>query len=203
MNENTPRSLTATGGNRASLSSDVHTERRGRDSNPRVVSHAPLSRRARSTISGTPPFPTRRTGWTHPVGTIGAPGFEPGTSATRTQRSTGLSHAPLTTFSQSSAHQQRTGWDSNPRGLSPTRFPIVRLKPLGHPSRVRNQMSLAATSHRIERPGTRVRDRYERREWDSNPRGLSPNALAGRRHKPLGHPSPGTRRCEDHRILPR
>ena len=25
---------------------------------------------------------------------IGAPGFEPGTSATRTQRSTGLSHAP-------------------------------------------------------------------------------------------------------------
>ena len=26
--------------------------------------------------------------------TIGVPGFEPGTSATRTQRSTGLSHAP-------------------------------------------------------------------------------------------------------------
>src|SRR3972149_7588315 len=30
---------------------------------------------------------------------------------------------------------KRTEWDSNPRGLSPTRFPIVRLKPLGHPSR--------------------------------------------------------------------
>ena len=28
----------------------------------------------------------------------------------------------------------RTGWDSNPRGREPTRFPIVRLKPLGHPS---------------------------------------------------------------------
>ena len=28
-----------------------------------------------------------------------------------------------------------------------------------------------------------------RRGWDSNPRGLSPNALAGRRLKPLGHPS--------------
>ena len=27
---------------------------------------------------------------------VGAPGFEPGTSATRTQRSTGLSHAPIT-----------------------------------------------------------------------------------------------------------
>ena len=55
---------------------------------------------------------------------VGAPGFEPGTSASRTQRSTKLSHAPYT----------RTEWDSNPRGLSPTRFPIVRLKPLGHPS---------------------------------------------------------------------
>ncbi len=31
----------------------------------------------------------------------------------------------------------RTEWDSNPRGLAPTRFPIVRLKPLGHPSRHR------------------------------------------------------------------
>ena len=30
--------------------------------------------------------------------------------------------------------QPRTGWDSNPRGREPTRFPIVRLKPLGHPS---------------------------------------------------------------------
>ena len=29
---------------------------------------------------------------------------------------------------------KRTGWDSNPRGRKPTRFPIVRLKPLGHPS---------------------------------------------------------------------
>ena len=29
----------------------------------------------------------------------------------------------------------------------------------------------------------------QRREWDSNPRGVATNALAGRRHKPLGHPS--------------
>lgn len=68
---------------------------------------------------------------------------------------------------------QRTGWDSNPRGLSPTRFPIVRLKPLGHPSLICRSRSGAE----------------KRREWDSNPRGLSPNALAGRRLKPLGHPS--------------
>ena len=150
--------------------------------------------------------------------TIGAPGFEPGTSATRTQRSTGLSHAPKpdhyhsarirastccparleprrallrrspwVRISISTAHSngrggmsslrsrvagsplgahprvnllprsarttprssskitvgsnlylhcsfKRTGWDSNPRGREPTRFPIVRLKPLGHPS---------------------------------------------------------------------
>lgn len=76
--------------------------------------------------------------------TIGAPGFEPGTSATRTQRSTGLSHAPFPNDPARRAGQRlpsfrttvtkRTGWDSNPRGLAPTRFPIVRLKPLGHPS---------------------------------------------------------------------
>ena len=29
----------------------------------------------------------------------------------------------------------------------------------------------------------------QRREWDSNPRGPETNALAGRRLKPLGHPS--------------
>ena len=104
---------------------------------------------------------------------IGAPGFEPGTSASRTQRSTGLSHAPVLrtthfnwwanedgvgwtslrscrthsaiffkdrvgskpTFNLST-QEVRTGWDSNPRGCKPTRFPIVRLKPLGHPSKV-------------------------------------------------------------------
>ena len=59
-----------------------------------------------------------------------------------------------------------------------TRFPIVRLKPLGHPSK------------RGRIPA--LHDR-KRREWDSNPRGASTNALAGRRLKPLGHPSPGVR----------
>ena len=97
-----------------------------------------------------------------PKYSIGAPGFEPGTSATRTQRSTGLSHAPCSLNPLSAASRpprsgrggirsallrrslpgslpwglaatsQRTGWDSNPRGLAPTRFPIVLLKPLGH-----------------------------------------------------------------------
>ncbi len=38
-------------------------------------------------------------------------------------------------FESRRAWALRTEWDSNPRGLSPTRFPIVRLKPLGHPSR--------------------------------------------------------------------
>ena len=34
----------------------------------------------------------------------------------------------------SASPPERTGWDSNPRGRMPTRFPVVRLKPLGHPS---------------------------------------------------------------------
>ena len=59
-----------------------------------------------------------------------------------------------------------------------TRFPIVRLKPLGHPSK---------------RGRVRALHDLKRREWDSNPRGASTNALAGRRLKPLGHPSHGTR----------
>ncbi len=49
----------------------------------------------------------------------------------------------------------RTGWDSNPRGLAPTRFPIVRLKPLGHPSRIQ---STAEPLPRVP---------MQRREWDS------------------------------------
>jgi hypothetical protein len=46
---------------------------------------------------------------------IGAPGFEPGTSASRTQRSTGLSHAPNKKTAPFEAPRERTGWDSNPR----------------------------------------------------------------------------------------
>ena len=162
---------------------------------------------------------------------IGAPGFEPGTSASRTQRSTGLSHAPkngtstdepkrrsrgldprITLMSISGrsgmdlvslgrsrsafgfarpeptlrppaesavgSHpittllfNQRTEWDSNPRGLSPTRFPIVRLKPLGHPSR--NRYVVAGTHSGIfsEDPvgsNSRIFVLFlRRREWDA------------------------------------
>ena len=121
----------------------------------------------RSMVSALHSKPASRT-------TSRAPRLEPGTSATRTQRSTGLSHAPeltgnfngrggielrslrdprsspLASLAPSRTHpvifcedhvgsnvaiiNQRTGWDSNPRGREPTRFPIVRLKPLGHPS---------------------------------------------------------------------
>ena len=139
----------------------------------------------------------------------------------------------------------RTGWDSNPRGREPTRFPIVRLKPLGHPSNaavdrpgtrppslhqhrewdgaaVAPRSSLVSRKNHVERSAhhpfaarpeptpairfasrawvrtlvtpTNTRDRiagahHIRREWDSNPRGPETNALAGRRLKPLGHPS--------------
>ncbi len=109
--------------------------------------------------------------------TIGAPGFEPGTSATRTQRSTGLSHAPknrptptarlrftdgvgltfgcpppvvskplgsaqaLSGSTPFEPHSNRSltlhgrGGIRTHAGNMPTRFPVVRLKPLGHPSR--------------------------------------------------------------------
>ncbi len=45
--------------------------------------------------------------------------------------------------------QTRTGWDSNPRGREPTRFPIVRLKPLGHPS---STLGRIARQTRIRHP---------------------------------------------------
>ena len=54
---------------------------------------------------------------------IGAPGFEPGTSATRTQRSTGLSHAPKVGCRQQAAMHTIGGpsrasarWVHSPRG---------------------------------------------------------------------------------------
>ena len=42
--------------------------------------------------------------------TVGAPGFEPGTSASRTQRSTELSHAPKSTINRPKAAFLRDAW---------------------------------------------------------------------------------------------
>lgn len=125
--------------------------------------------------------------------------------------------------------QKRTGWDSNPRGREPTRFPIVRLKPLGHPSSYARDESTRPCASRWIRPFVGSVEP----EWDSSLRanhhlarstrptlcdllcrspawvrirnlsdllqaegvGFEPtrtfrsNALAGRRLKPLGHPS--------------
>ena len=57
---------------------------------------APVLRTRRSGPSNVPVRPSGAglEDWVSPPFVIGAPGFEPGTSATRTQRSTGLSHAP-------------------------------------------------------------------------------------------------------------
>jgi hypothetical protein len=43
---------------------------------------------------------------------VGTAGFEPATPRSRSECSTGLSHVPSTAFPT-----ERTGWDSNPRGL--------------------------------------------------------------------------------------
>ena len=80
------------------------------------------------------------------------PGFEPGTSATRTQRSTGLSHTP-----DYSGNNNTDGVGFEPTRTMSTRFPIVRLKPLGHPSK---------------RGSGVARTTVQRREWD--PRCFAP-----------------------------
>ena len=68
--------------------------------------------------------------------------------------------------------------------MAPTRSPGVRLKPLGHPSPCGLRSRPAAPPRLVQRRG-----------WDSNPRGpFGPNALAGRRLKPLGHLSKGPAR---------
>jgi hypothetical protein len=158
--------------------------------------------------------------------TIGAPGFEPGTSASRTQRSTGLSHAPSENGAGplASRHSepvpkdhpellQRTGWDG-PR--------------VARSSRHRPSGGVSARTNPTSPPGTSTADgvgfeptrqgccphalqacalnRSATRPNATNPtspsrvpsaegvgfeptRVFRPNALAGRRLKPLGHPS--------------
>ena len=58
-------------------------------------SDATLSTRQRANYRGPSPAPGCKNGRPFLIDhSVGAPGFEPGTSASRTQRSTGLSHAP-------------------------------------------------------------------------------------------------------------
>ena len=64
--------------------------------------------------------------------------------------------------------------ESNPLSALPAEVHVGSNGPVSHP-RVDNHLS----------------GYFKRREWDSNPRGVATNALAGRRHKPLGHPSKG------------
>ena len=64
-------------------------EKRSRwDSNPHILSDAGFRDRCNTNYATAPSV----------VNQVGAPGFEPGTSASRTQRSTGLSHAPNSTL---------------------------------------------------------------------------------------------------------
>ena len=82
---------------------------------------------------------------------VGVAGFEPATPASRTQCSTGLSYSPrISPYGQ--------GGIRTHEGFTPTRFPIVLLKPLGHLS-----------------------SGLQRRGWDSNPREpFGPDGLANR-----------------------
>lgn len=76
---------------------------------------------------------------------VGETGFEPATPASRTQCSTWLSYSPNSpSWSSASRVAARARPPARPadgvgfeptRAFHPTRFPIVLLKPLGHPSR--------------------------------------------------------------------
>jgi hypothetical protein len=115
----------------------------------------------------------------YPCPSVGTGGFEPPTPRSRSECSTGLSHVP-------NRLMERTGWDSNPRGLlDPTRFPIVLLKPLGHPSLLRTD--------RASQWPTAPTFSTARRGWDSNPRTpCERHGLANRSLGPLGHLSTRT-----------
>ncbi len=124
-----------------------------------MLAHASPQIRARTVCSSIP---------------VGAPGFEPGTSASRTQRSTELSHAPK-------SRKNGRGGIRTHAGINPHDFQSCALSRSATRPSFRPNGGLNPTSP--SRSGT------TRREWDSNPRGLASNALAGRRLKPLGHPS--------------
>ncbi len=178
---------------------------------------------------------------------IGAPGFEPGTSASRTQRSTGLSHAPRKKRRPSLAPEkmtgrgaprfarsfrsasglnrperiprhlpglpERTGWDSNPRGsircphalqacalnhsaTRPAALSLTHAKTEGASGGdqnnlaslgglVRPQVSLGSNESHVS---SICRISAEGVGFEPT-RPFRVNALAGRRLKPLGHPS--------------
>ena len=68
------------------------------------------------------------------AGRIGAPGFEPGTSASRTQRSTGLSHAPrvmrIARMARGRARRggRRVGFRERVTGFEPATSTLARLR---------------------------------------------------------------------------
>jgi hypothetical protein len=144
------------------------------------------------------PGPGRPSRLTKP--TIGAPGFEPGTSATRTQRSTGLSHAPRTQpHPPRVCAPERTGWDSNPRGcLAPHDFQSCALSRSA--TRPENPDESGDT-----RPCSTLPGSIPTRSAPESGRGTSTNGGSGirtagewgwrqRRHRSSTHASPRRRR---------
>ena len=137
------------------------SRRSGRDSNPQVLSDArfrgvcnsrsataPLKQQSPDDVEPCRPGLFGSTA-VHPAcagPSIGAPGFEPGTSATRTQRSTGLSHAPDLPF-----------FRTRPNGRSGMRVAARRglaNRPLG---RIARHLSAAsARTHSASRFAARV-----------------------------------------------
>ena len=101
----------------------------------------------------------------HLLSKIGAPGFEPGTSATRTQRSTGLSHAPKVWVPPAGGDDKSIG---------------------GHPRR----STTVITSVLVRRPLARD-DSAPATGWDSQPRPRAMRAKGEPRMRSLRNLNPG------------
>jgi hypothetical protein len=86
--------------------------------------------RATDRMQKAPPAAKADRAFAYPVGETG---FEPATPASRTQCSTGLSYSPNPCWTITCCFDGRGGIRTH-EGFHPTRFPIVLLKPLGHPS---------------------------------------------------------------------
>lgn len=88
---------------------------------------------------------------------IGVPGFEPGTSPTRTERSTGLSHTPSPAILPAGNQSSGRGGIRTHAGFRPHDF---------------QSCALSRSATRPECRQARMNEPLgERREWDSNPRG--------------------------------
>ena len=124
-----------------------------------------------------PKGPAGRGSW---ASSIGVPGFEPGTSATRTQRSTGLSHTPDYSGNDNGRGGMELRSRSDPRSSrgSPDRRFAITLRPLeSNPPSVLASRVRVGSNGQLDSPMCPPTSDFvnQRTGWDSNPRGQCPH----------------------------